>query len=130
MRKLPIIGLFLGLIFTTSAMAERFEVFQLPDVDPPAYLRVDLQTGTVSRCAERDGSWRCNKVQDNSTTDQETASIAKMRELEQRIAILEARAHTPPGVEEMEQALDMSEMVMRRFFGMVQDIKKDMSHGK
>ncbi|PCJ82920.1 MAG: hypothetical protein COA52_19750 [Hyphomicrobiales bacterium] len=110
-------------------MAERFEIFQLPDADPPAYLRVDLQTGNVSRCAEQDGTWRCTKVED-STQELETTTQAKIRRLENRIAVLEARAHTPPGVEEMEQALDMSEMVMRRFFGMVQDIKKDMSQDK
>lgn len=109
-----------------NAHAERFQVIELEEANGKAYLRVDLKTGAMSRCAEDQGVWQCNPFKDTSKNN-ETRLKNRIAKLEARIEALEKDRKSAPDMAEMEQALDMSEQMMRRFFGVVQDLKKDMA---
>lgn len=109
-----------------NAHAERFQVIELEEASGKAYLRVDLKTGAMSRCAEDQGVWECKPFKDTSKNT-ETQLKNRLAKLEARVATLEKENKSAPDLAEMEQALDMSEQMMRRFFGVVQDLKKDMA---
>lgn len=111
---------------TPSAHAERFQVIELDETNGKAYLRVDLKTGAMSRCAEDEGIWQCVALKDTSKS-LETRLQNRIARLEKRVDALEKERKNVPDMDELEQAMDMSEQVMRRFFGMVQDMKKDMA---
>ncbi|MFK8034200.1 MAG: hypothetical protein AB8B94_08650 [Hyphomicrobiales bacterium] len=106
--------------------AERFQVIELDEAQGKAYLRVDLKTGAMSRCAEDQGVWQCVPFKDTSK-DNEKRLKNRISKLEARIEVLEKERESLPDMAELEQAMDMSEQVMRRFFGMVQGLKKDMA---
>lgn len=110
----------------TQAQAERFQVIELEEATGKAYLRVDLKTGAMSRCAEDQGVWQCVPFKD-TLKDNETRLKNRISKLEARIELLEKERESVPDMAELEQAMDMSEQVMRRFFGMVQGLKKDMA---
>lgn len=110
----------------TAAHAERFQMIELDEDGVKAYLRIDLENGAISRCVQEDSVWQCSPVEERSST--ETAALnSRIAELEDRVALLEAERRDSPDMDQLEDALDMSEQFMRRFFGMVQDMKKDMA---
>jgi uncharacterized coiled-coil protein SlyX len=110
----------------TSAQAERFQMIELDENGEQAFLRVDLETGAVSRCLQNDNIWQCAAIDERSS--EATAVLEKrIADLEARVAMLEEQRRDRPDVTELEDALDLSEQFMRRFFGMVQDMKKDMA---
>lgn len=115
-----------SVVVIPPAHAERFQVIELDEADGKAYLRVDLKTGAMSRCAEDQGVWQCNPFKDVAKNT-ETRLKNRIAKLETRIVILEEERENVPDMAELEQAIDMSEQVMRRFFGMVQGLKKDMA---
>ncbi|MEP0521513.1 MAG: hypothetical protein ABJO09_06040 [Hyphomicrobiales bacterium] len=115
-----------SLVQISNAYAERFQVIELEEADGKAYLRVDLKTGAMSRCAEEQGVWQCKPFKDTSKNT-ETRFKNRIAKLEARVEALEKERDEAPDMADMEQALDMSEQMMRRFFGVVQDLKKDMA---
>ncbi len=110
----------------TAAHAERFQMIELDEDGAKAYLRIDLENGAISRCVQNDSVWQCSPIEERSS-DAQAALERRIAELEDRLALLEAVQRDPPDVSELEDALDLSEQFMRRFFGMVQDMKKDMA---
>lgn len=109
-----------------NAHAERFQVIELDEAGGKAYLRVDLKTGAMSRCAEDQNVWQCTPFKDGSKNAEKRLNN-RIAKLEARIEELEKERDNTPDMVEMEQALDISEQMMRRFFGVVQDLKKDMA---
>lgn len=110
--------------------AERFRVIILDDDNGTAYLRIDTQTGSLSRCQQVDAVWTCEPMQEetrNQTQSTFDDLHQRVTELENRVAQLEAERNIPLNRAEVEDALLLSETIMRRFFGMVQDIKRDMA---
>jgi hypothetical protein len=102
-------------------------------------LRLDTVTGEVSRCMGAADASACRLL-----PDARLAYEAEIRRLEERMDVLEGRMtnlEVPPdrtpgsapeasggGLaedREIDRALDLSERVMRRFFGMVRDLKRD-----
>lgn len=110
----------------TAAHAERFQMVELDEDGAKAYLRIDLESGAISRCVQNDSIWQCSAIEERSS-DARAALDSRIAELEARVAQLEAEQRDSPDVAELEDALDLSEQFMRRFFGMVQDMKKDMA---
>ncbi|MDQ0315296.1 hypothetical protein [Amorphus orientalis] len=124
------------------------------------YLRLDRQSGGVSLCRERGDTWACELVADDRSalSDEIDRLSDENAGLRQRVEALEARlaavselarrpvdsevapgptAETAPGdgaralaEEDLDQALDMTEQVMRRFFGMIQDLKRDLEESQ
>lgn len=116
----------LAMLAGTAAQAERFQMIELDEEGVQAFLRVDLETGAVSRCLQNDSVWQCAPIEERSS--EVTAALeSRIATLEDRVALLEEERHDRPDVTELEDALDLSEQFMRRFFGMVQDMKKDMA---
>nr|WP_306263665.1 hypothetical protein [Pararhizobium sp. IMCC3301] len=119
-------GFTVSALVVTSAEAERFQMIELNQTGNSAYLRIDLESGSVSRCEQENAVWQCSAITDMSA-EQETSLKRRIDELERRVDRLEAEQTDQPDMAKLEEALDMSEQVMRRFFSMVQDIKKDMA---
>jgi alkanesulfonate monooxygenase SsuD/methylene tetrahydromethanopterin reductase-like flavin-dependent oxidoreductase (luciferase family) len=89
-------------------------------------LRLHTRTGEVWLCAGADGAGACTPLPDQG-------HAAEVAALERRVAALEARvaALASPDValsdeEAMDRVMTLAEGMMRRFFGMVRDLKADL----
>lgn len=119
-------------------------------------LRVDRQNGTVSVCKQKNEAWRCNPVplaeeaylaEINTLAGEVERLTARVEELEGGDA--NGQPQLPPGSaldrpatdtepgdqtsgltsedeEELDRVLDFTETAMRRFFGMVRELQKDL----
>jgi hypothetical protein len=95
----------------------------------PGFIRLDRQTGAVSRCLEKSGSWACESIDDNRGDDQAglKAEIDRLQrqndELKKRIADLEKRPGDSAGrtrIElptqaDMDRFMALVETWMRKF---------------
>lgn len=117
-------------------------------------LRLDRETGEVSLCRDRDQGWACELIADDRAvyTEELDRLEAENAALSARVTALEARldavadlagqpVDTPTAAEaedayrlgraeadardELDRALDTTEHAMRRFFGMIQELKRD-----
>lgn len=99
--------------------------FKLQKVDG-GFLRLDAQTGQVSFCRERDAHWTCETV-----ADDRAALEAEIKRLSDRVAELEKKRDDPserfraPSDQELEQVMGFFEKVMKRFRGVVENLKKE-----
>lgn len=109
-----------------AAQAERFQMIELNEAGGKAYLRVDLESGAIARCEQDNSVWQCTAIEVQSS-GADASLGGRIADLEDRVAQLEAQKLDRPDLTELEDALDISEQFMRRFFGMVQDMKKDMA---
>jgi hypothetical protein len=93
-------------------------------------LRLDTDTGAVSLCSGTGDALTCRSLAQGSP-----GSGADVRRLEGRIAELERRISTLerkpsakadlPDDETIDRMMVLSERIMRRFFGMVRDMKEE-----
>lgn len=99
--------------------------FKLQKVDG-GFLRLDAQTGQVSFCKEREGSWSCE-----TAADDRAALEAEIKRLADRLATLEKQSNDPanrfrtPSDQEIEQVMGFFEKMMKRFRGVVENLKKE-----
>ncbi|ODN72335.1 hypothetical protein [Methylobrevis pamukkalensis] len=131
-----------GMAGRDTAMAElRSQVEAAETEARTARASVAILTGELERA---------RAAMDADRTTRDAAAEARIDELEGRIAALEARlaeverppepapeptpplAEAPPeeaprlpGAEELDRALDLADQAFRRFFGMVEDLKRD-----
>jgi hypothetical protein len=118
-------------------------------------LRIDRQNGTVSVCRKKNADWRCNPVPmaEEAYVAEINALAEEVDRLTARLETLEATKGggqaLPPGSaldrpedketpdtsspeltskdeEELDKVLDFTETAMRRFFGMVRELQKDL----
>ena len=94
-------------------------------------LRLDTQTGEVSLCAEVGGALACRPVptQRSGSAGPPPGESDRIAALEARIAALEARSGPAPGVgdaESVDRVADLAEQIMRRFFGVVRELRREM----
>jgi len=111
------------------------------------FVRLDTETGTVSHCRRGDAAsgsvWTCAAIPEDvlSRPDPAVALGAKVTELEREVADLRARledvegrastrAVAPTGDPELDKALNFSEELMSRFFGMVREMKREADDSK
>jgi len=103
------------------------------------FLRLDTRTGAVSRCTGKIGRLACRIL-----PDERLAYEAEIGRLENRIDELEGRVaaveksrpfgglEAPdgdgelPSEEEIDKVMTLAEKVMRRFFGFVKELKRDL----
>lgn len=123
------------------------------------YLRLDHTSGEVSLCRERDQGWTCDLIADDRTaySDEILRLEEEKAVLERRVAALEERLDAIIGLAErpvdgeaapagapkastvtpdasmeaeIDQALDVTERAMRRFFGIIQGLQRDYQTDK
>lgn len=100
------------------------------------HLMMDRRSGRVSLCRSDAGRWRCSLVPDDRRAYEEEldALRAENERLEDRIADLEdelamrdenTRLFGPEDEEKIDEFFDFADRAFRRFFGMVEDLKRD-----
>ena len=103
--------------------------FSLAPVEGGA-LRLDTETGAMSFCSGEGNAFACRPMPDESAA----SPAAEAAELENRLAVLERRVAELerrgvvmlPDEESLDRAMTLADRVMRRFFGMVRDMKREM----
>lgn len=99
-------------------------------------LRLNTGTGEVSLCTGADGAGTCAPLPDDERggRDDVAALQDRVSALESRLAALEDKSPSLQSRREEEEALDrvmvLTERMMRRFFGMVRDMKEDYESGR
>jgi len=103
------------------------------------FLRLDTGTGAVSRCTGKIGRLTCRILPDERLAYE--AEIGRLEdridELEGRVAVIEKNRafgslDAPdsdgdlPSEEEIDKVMSLAEKVMRRFFGFVKELKRDL----
>jgi len=112
------------------------------------FVRLDTQTGTVSHCRRGEASgnsvWSCVTITEEvlSKPDPAAALGARVDQLERQVADLTARlkqveapanpstSAAPTGDPELDRALNFSQELMSRFFGMVREMKREVDDNK
>ncbi len=103
----------------------RFKMQKVED----GFLRLDAQTGQVSHCRSRPGGWVCE-----TAADDRAALEAEIKRLSDRVAMLQRQVKdqpTPPNQfrmpteVELDQVMSFFERVMKRFRGVVENLKKE-----
>lgn len=127
MRRLVTTAALFGVLaFSANAQEGRFQLERSGD----GFLRLDRQTGEISRCTDQDGQAVCRTSADERATliGEIERLDEKVDALELRIAALEAGQPSAsgkmPSEQEFEQSLGFMERFVRRFFGIIQDLEK------
>jgi hypothetical protein len=113
------------------------------------FVRLDTETGAVSHCRRGDavsgGVWQCEPIPEpvvgqsppDTKDDAETAALKReVADLRARLYAIDRRmtAAAPParpsGDPELDRAMNFSEELMRRFFGLVREFKDDVDQGR
>ncbi|WP_152599510.1 hypothetical protein [Hoeflea sp. BAL378] len=93
------------------------------------FVRLDTLTGEMSICTEKAGQLVCRLSADDRRAFEESLSdlSARVTELESRLDLMDppSAIAKAPDEAELDQALDAMEKMMRRFFGMVEELQKD-----
>ena len=117
---------FLVAFAATAAHAQDTERFRLERTDG-GFARIDTATGEVSTCTERGDQLVCRMA-----ADERSALEARLDELEDRIALLEADGIGGGGIgggglpndAEIDRAIGLMERFMRGFVGIVRDLEE------
>lgn len=93
------------------------------------FVRLDTRTGEMSICTEKTGQLVCRLAADERRAFEESLSdlSARVEALENRLDAL-APAEQDSGIPdeaELDRALNAMEKMMRRFFGMVEELEKE-----
>ena len=112
-----------------AAMAASEEVFSITQLDN-GYLRLNTKSGEVSLCAEKSGRLVCQVADDERRSFRAEIDALKERvtALEEKSGIAKTTSKPRSFADErkdMEQALDLGEFALRRFFDVIQDIEKE-----
>ncbi|MDP2119336.1 MAG: hypothetical protein Q8K28_05470 [Hoeflea sp.] len=93
------------------------------------FVRLDTLTGELSICSEKSGQMVCRMSADERRAFEETLSdlSARVAALEQRLDALAPPSGLQdiPDEAELDRALGAMEKMMRRFFGMVEELQRD-----
>ena len=68
------------LVFATSATAQETATASRYSITPSngGFVRLDTETGTVSRCLKRDGVWLCEPAEERLVADGQLTDLAKV----------------------------------------------------
>jgi len=111
--------------FSQEPAANRFTMEKTEN----GFVRMDTQTGEMSICTEKAGQLVCRLSADERRAFEETLSdlSARVAALEQRLDAIAppAKGADIPDEAELDRAIGAMEKMMRRFFGMVEELQKD-----
>jgi hypothetical protein len=102
------------------------------------HLKIDRRTGRVSVCDDKNGNWNCRLVADDREAYEdeiarlETENDELRRQLSETTSELAQRDQTdnwigPEDEKKLDEFLTFSDKAIRRFFDMVQDLKRDLN---
>ena len=128
MPRLPIFALLLALAAPAAAQEPPPARYAFAPTEAGA-LRLDVVTGEVSLCVGDGAVPSCTRLSEATHTN-----AGEIMRLTDRVAALEARlealefagAGALPDDEAMDRVMALTERMMRRFFAMVRDMKRDM----
>lgn len=93
------------------------------------FVRLDTQTGEMSICTQKADQLVCRLAADERRAFEETLSdlSARVENLESRLDALAPQDESTdiPDEAELDRAIGAMEKMMRRFFGMVEELQKD-----
>jgi tetrahydromethanopterin S-methyltransferase subunit B len=114
-----------------SAQAEEAGRYRL-EKSADGYVRMDTQTGAMSKCQEQNGQLVCRMAADERTAFQDQVDDLQesVKALDARVARLEnslsARLESKlPSEEEFNRTMGYMERFVRGFMGIVKDMNKD-----
>lgn len=143
MRPILLVA-FAALTYATTADAQTVQQkgrYSLVVVDD-GFIRLDTVSGEIARCTGDPERLTCRLAADERRAYLDEIDRLEIRidNLEGRVAALEAGAEAPrlgygrdfglPSDEEIDEALDMTDKVFRRFFGMVKELKRDLEEDR
>jgi len=121
----------LACLAAASAQAEDAGRYRL-EKSADGYIRMDTQTGAMSKCQEQNGQLVCRMAADERTAFQDQVDDLQesVKALDARVARLEnslsARVESKlPSEEEFNRTIDYMERFVRGFMGIVKDMNKD-----
>jgi hypothetical protein len=121
----------LALLMTAPAQAEDAGRYTL-DKTAEGYVRMDTQTGALSKCAEQSGQLVCRMAADERAAFQDEIDRLNtaMKALDTRVVTLEnslsARLESKlPSEEEFNKTMGYMERFLRSFMGIVKDMDRD-----
>lgn len=121
----------LACLTAASAQAEDAGRYRL-EKSADGYIRMDTQTGAMSKCQEQNGQLVCRMAADERTAfqDQVDGLQESVKALDARVARLEnslsARVESKlPSEEEFNRTMSYMERFVRGFMGIVKDMNKD-----
>lgn len=121
----------LACLTTASARAEDAGRYQL-EKTADGYVRMDTQTGAMSKCQEQSGQLVCRMAADERTAFQDEVDDLQdsVKALDARVAKLEnslsARVESKlPSEEDFNRTMSYMERFVRGFMGIVKDLNKD-----
>jgi len=143
-----LLAAFAALTLSAPANAEEIQQtgrYTLVVVDD-GFIRLDTQSGEIARCTGDPDKLTCRLAADERLAyiDEIERLEDRIDGLEERVTKLEAARPAPrrgpafgkrrdyglPSDEEIDEALDLTDKVFRRFFGLVQDLKRDMEQDR
>ncbi|MCY0093406.1 hypothetical protein [Hoeflea ulvae] len=113
-----------GQAFAEEPLASRFTMEKTEN----GFVRMDTATGEMSICTERSGQLVCRLATDERRAFEEslTELSARVTALETRLDSLESAGETEiPDEAELDRAIGAMEKMMRRFFGMIEELQRD-----
>jgi tetrahydromethanopterin S-methyltransferase subunit B len=118
-------------MIAASAQAEDAGRYRL-EKSADGYVRMDTQTGAMSKCQEQNGQLVCRMAADERTAFQDQVDDLQesVKALDARVARLEnslsARLESKlPSEEEFNRTMGYMERFVRGFMGIVKDMNKD-----
>ena len=121
----------LACLTAASAQAEDAGRYRL-EKSADGYIRMDTQTGAMSKCQEQNGQLVCRMAADERTAFQDQVDDLQesVKALDARVARLEnslsARVESKlPSEEEFNRTIGYMERFVRGFMGIVKDMNKD-----
>ena len=123
LRKITGIALIAGMAMLGAAAAQDASRYTMERTED-GVVRMDRETGEVSICRESGEDMVCRLAADDRKAfeDQFDALSDRVAALEERIGA----ASDLPADEELDRAMGIMETFMRRFFGIIQDLNRDL----
>ncbi len=133
----PLVLAFAAALLVTSAAAQavKQDGRHVLIVVDDGYIRLDTASGEIARCTGEPDKLTCRLAADERRAylDEIERLEGRIDLLEGRIAQLEDRAEKQPGStmrlpsdDEIDRALDTTDEIFRRFFGLVRELKRDL----